>query len=920
MKNEPKRQTISSKVERLAVVVALVISIVVGVVGSAGILIVNQMSQQTYTNNVAPLIPLGNALRNFGDVRLDIRGVALGLYDQSQEITKTDDTFTELQKNLDAYAKNISSDVERQQYTLITNNLTTYKGYWNQIKSQLQKGGDLNKTLLTTSSKYAEDLESEISKEFDINSAQAKSNNDISFVIFLILIGAIIAVVVISFFIVRRLAKRIAEKISHPVVQMIAVAEQISKGQLDVDVSVDADDETLDLAQAFQRIINTLTSMHSGVQELVEAAVAGKLGVRADATQHQGDFKQIVEGINQMLDAIKEPLDVAVESINNLSKGVHQDDLENNYQGTYAVLIDDLNGLRCTLATLLNETTKLGEAGKKGDLQVRADVSGLQGIFVTIVSNFNDVFDGLQQSMDDVIERLTNIANGSTNLNLENPYQGYPGKMVDTLLMMYQALYSMVEESTNIAQHAKEGDFSVRGSLESLNGSQIDVVKGFNDTLDAFAEPVQEAMAVLSKMAVNDLQTPMSENYQGAMKELAQSVNMQRDRLLKIENVFISVAKGNLNLLETYKTVGKRSENDHMVPAIIHMMQSILDVINESHRLSDAASQGDLTIRGDVTRFEGKYADIIDGMNHMMEAFDAPIQETVQTLKQLASGNLTVQITTAYSGQYNAIKEAINRTASSLNELMRNITTAAEEVAVGADQVSEGSQALSQGATEQAASLEELSASITTVASQTSQNASGATHANELALTTQEQAEKGNAKMAEMLNAMHKIDESSSNISKIIKTIDEIAFQTNILALNAAVEAARAGQYGKGFAVVAEEVRNLAAKSAQAAKNTTELIADSTVRVQEGARITNETVEMLKAMATSVHEVSGLIGSIASASNEQATAITEINQGLAQISNVVQTNSATAEESAASSEELSGQADTMKQLVGRFQL
>lgn len=904
----------------LTIVATLAISILVGVVGMVGIFIVSQLFHQAYTNNVTPLIPLSTASRNYENVRIDIRDIGLGLNDQNQQIAKTDSDLAVLQKNLDVYAQGISSDAERQQYALITQNLNTYKDFWNQIKSQLQSGGGFNKTTLSQSTPYANNLEAAITKGFNTNAAQAKADYDLSFLIFLLLIAAIVVVLVISFLLVRRSAKQIAEKISRPVVQLKTAAEKIANGNLDVDISINTNDETLDLAQSFQHIMDTLRTMQTDVQTLVEAAVVGQLEVRADATQHQGDFQKIIEGMNQMLDAIQKPLSVSLKFINGLSKGVHQNDLENNYQGAYAMLIDDLNGVRHTLATLLIEARKLGKAGKDGDLQVRGDVSALQGGFVEIVSNFNDAFDGLQESMDDVIERMGSIANGNDHLNLDNPYKGYPGRMLDTLVTMYNAILKMVQESTKIAQHAKEGDFSVRGDLDGLHGAQIDVVKGLNDTLDAFEKPTQEAMVVLSKMTVNDLQTPMSEDYQGKMKELAQSINLMRERLLKIEKIFVSVAQGDVSLLEYYKTIGKRSENDRMMPAVIHMMQSILDVINESDRLSTAAAQGDLAVRGDTTHFEGKYADIISGMNNTMEAVATPLDETCQVLSKVAEGNLAARMEGDYQGAYLEIKESLNKTTSAFKELLTQIVTSADEVAVGAEQVSEGSQALSQGATEQAASLEELSASIATVASQTNQNASNATHANELALTTHGHANKGNEKMSEMLDAMQKIDESSSNISKIIRTIDDIAFQTNILALNAAVEAARAGQYGKGFAVVAEEVRNLAAKSAQAAKNTTELIENSTARVQEGARITNETAETLKEIATSVKEVYELIGGIASASNEQATAIAEINQGLSQVSNVVQTNSATAEESAASSEELSGQADTLKQLVSRFQL
>jgi methyl-accepting chemotaxis protein len=307
-------------------------------------------------------------------------------------------------------------------------------------------------------------------------------------------------------------------------------------------------------------------------------------------------------------------------------------------------------------------------------------------------------------------------------------------------------------------------------------------------------------------------------------------------------------------------------------------------------------------------------------MNFTISTIFGYISEISKVLTEMSEGNLVVGITGEYLGDFVEIKNSLNMIIKSFNEVLGDLNSAAEQVAAGSKQVSGSSQALSQGSTEQASSIEELTASMTQIAVQTKNNAVNANQANELAIAAKTNAAQGNEQMKEMLKAMTEINDSSSNISKIIKVIDEIAFQTNILALNAAVEAARAGQHGKGFAVVAEEVRNLAARSASAAKETTALIEGSIRKVEYGTKIANETAGALNHIVEGVTKAADLVGNIAVASNEQATGIAQANQGISQVSMVTQTNSATAEEGAAASEELSSQAELLKNMVTKFKL
>ena len=296
------------------------------------------------------------------------------------------------------------------------------------------------------------------------------------------------------------------------------------------------------------------------------------------------------------------------------------------------------------------------------------------------------------------------------------------------------------------------------------------------------------------------------------------------------------------------------------------------------------------------------------------------LNQLVKVADKIADGDLDVSIDIDSKDEVGILAKAFMKMADNINEVISNINFTAQQVSVGAKQVSDSSIVLSQGAAEQASSVEELTTALEQVASQTRINADNASHSNELAKTVESSALLGNTQMKEMLHAMQEINLSSANISKIIKVIDEIAFQTNILALNAAVEAARAGQHGKGFAVVAEEVRNLAARSASAAKETTDMIENSIKKAEDGTRIASETAKSLTEIIEGIAKVTNLVSDIANASNEQVAAIEQINQAIIQVSDVVQNNSATSEESAAASEELSTQAQFLKEMVDRFKL
>ncbi len=349
---------------------------------------------------------------------------------------------------------------------------------------------------------------------------------------------------------------------------------------------------------------------------------------------------------------------------------------------------------------------------------------------------------------------------------------------------------------------------------------------------------------------------------------------------------------------------------------------SVIRPVKKLNEVTLQLAEGNLDAELDVSSNDevGQLAGSMSSLTQRLKTYIDYINEITYLLAELGDGNLLLEFNHEFDGDFARVKEALEHTATMLRATLNEISIAADQVASGSDQVAIGAQSLSQGATEQASSIEELAATINEVAAQIDVNAKNAVEVGNLTQQAGEGVRESNKYMDQMVSAMDNISSRSNEIGKIIKTIDDIAFQTNILALNAAVEAARAGSAGKGFAVVADEVRNLAQKSAEAAKNTTTLIEETMQAVSNGTKIANETAASLRVVVENVEKVNGMVSEISDASVRQAEHAQQISLGVEQISAVVQTNSATAEESSAASEELSAQAQMLKDHVSKFNM
>ena len=375
--------------------------------------------------------------------------------------------------------------------------------------------------------------------------------------------------------------------------------------------------------------------------------------------------------------------------------------------------------------------------------------------------------------------------------------------------------------------------------------------------------------------------------------------------------------------------------------------------------------QGQLSERGQAQRYRGQYRRLMEGINGTLDAVIEPFHEVSTVMKEVSAGNLHVKMNGDYQGEFDEIKNAVNDTVSSLlryikeisfvlsdlgngnlavtvsddfqgdfaeirnslteiienlNQMIAEISTSADQISSGSAQLSDESRNLARSSTEQAGSIGELTESINDISEQMKQSAANAGEASQLSESARQCAQDGTGRMRHMVEAIDKMRESSEGISKIIKVIDDIAFQTNILALNAAVEAARAGQHGRGFAVVADEVRTLAARSAAEAQRTSDLVEDTIRRIKQSTDIAQETASVFNGIVNSVEKAAGLVSNIAVLSEKQTGGIMLIRKGIESVSQTVRNNTSSAEESAAASRQLSGQAELLTDLVGRFQL
>ena len=649
-----------------------------------------------------------------------------------------------------------------------------------------------------------------------------------------------------------------------------------------------------------EQVRHNLKALIADTNMLVLAAIEGKLDTRADISKHGGDFRKIIEGVNRTLDAVIGPLNVAAEYVDRISKGDIPPKITDKYNGDFNEIKNNLNTCIDAINSLVGDANILVAAAIEGKLDTRADASKHGGDFRKIVEGVNKTLDAVIGPLNVAAEYVDRISKGDIPPRITDKYNGDFNEIKNNLNTCIDALNGLIAEMNNMSSQHDAGDIDVKIQVEKFHGAYRLMGEGVNNMVFGHIDVKKKSMACVKAFGEGNFEAPLE------------------------------------------KFPGKKAFINDTIEQVRHNLKAL---IADTNMLVLAAIEGKLDIRADVAKHSGDFRKIVEGVNKTLDAVIGPLNVSAEYVDRISKGDMPPIITAEYKGDFNEIKNNLNvligalnnitimaeeiatgnlivntRERSSQDKLMQalkqmvmklqevviNVKTAADNVATGSVQMSASAENISDGASKQAASAEEASSSMEQMASNIKQNADNATQTEKIAIKSAEDAKEGGKAVSETVDAM-------KEIAGKISIIEEIARQTNMLALNAAIEAARAGEHGKGFAVVAAEVRKLAERSQQAAKEISHLASTSVeVAVQAG--------QMLGRIVPDIQKTAELVQEISAASTEQNTGAEQINKAIQQLDQIIQQNASMAEEMASTTEELSSQAQQLQNIIEFFKV
>jgi len=695
--------------------------------------------------------------------------------------------------------------------------------------------------------------------------------------------------------------------------------------------------------------LNTLTDTMSGLlketDSLIDAVREGQLAVRGEAEKFSGSWRELVIGINEVIDAFVMPIRMTAESLERISKGDIPQRITEEYKGDFSQIRNNLNLLIDTvnditriaeeiaggnlksevrersgqdrlmkamnlmirrLNLILKETEGLILSARDGRLDRRGDAKAFEGAWQELLAGINSLIEAFVVPINMTADAVECIAQGNIPAKITDEYRGDFNRIRNNLNLCIDSINGLVSETVMLTRSAAEGKLNARGDAEKFGGDYARIVKGINSTLDAVIGPLNTAASYMYRISEGDFPDEIREEYRGDFNEIRNSLNRLISNLRGTVRVAEKVAEGDLSV-----EVNMLSEKDMLGKSLAKMVTTVRDIAGDINRLTDAAMEGKLDIRGNAEKFGGEYARIVRGVNATLDAVVGPLKTAASYVDSISGGEIPEKITDAqaknrYKGDFGEIINNLNIMIENLTYFAGDIRKTAAQVAGGSEELSIGAEQVSQGISEQAAGIEEISSSMEQMSSMVTQNADNARETAAIAMKAAQDAREGGKAMGDTVLAMKRISEQ-------IRIIEEIARQTNMLALNAAIEAARAGEHGKGFAVVAAEVRKLAEHTQKAAKEIGTL-SISNVEIAENAGI------LLKEMISGIQKTSELVQEISASGAEQAGGIEQVNKAVQQLDQVIQRNAASTEEMASASREFSSQAERLLKIASFFKI